>query len=109
MQAINERKRVIDLAESPRHIRQKAHRRDTGIQSETKSQIIIAARLEQGERAFKMISRLAILAGKPACDAGGAMGDAGFGRIGFGFEVVEEDRCLSSHRWQLTPIVAARP
>jgi hypothetical protein len=82
MQAINERRRVIDLADGPRHHRQIGHHGDPGIQSKTKGQIIVAAGLERSERPFQMVPRLAILAGEPAGGAGGAMGDAGLGRIG---------------------------
>ena len=38
--------------------------------------------MEQSERTFQMIPRLAILAGEPASCPRGAMGDAGDGRIG---------------------------
>ena len=50
------------------------HRGDAGVVSEAKGQIVVAAGLEQGERAFQMIPRLAILAGEPVCDPGGRDG-----------------------------------
>ena len=43
-----------------------------GSMSEAKGQIVVAAGLEQGERPFQMIPRLAILAGEPAGDPGGS-------------------------------------
>ena len=80
-----------------------------GSMSEAKGQIIVAAGLEQGERPFEVIPRLAILAGEPARDPGGAMGDAGLGRIGSRLDVAEEGRCVRPHRWQLASHVAADP
>ena len=77
--------------------------------SEAKGQIVVAAGLEQGERPFQMIPRLAILAGEPASDPGGAMGDAGLGRIGSRLDVAEEGRSVRPHRWQLASRVAAGP
>ena len=77
--------------------------------SEAESQIVVAAGLEQGEGAFQVIPRLAILAGEPAGDPGGAMGDAGFGQLGFRRDVVEEGRSVRPHRRQLAPHVAADP
>ena len=62
-------------------MRQVGHRRDAGVPSEAKGEIVVAAGLEQGKRAFQMILRLAIFSGEPASDPGGAMGDAGLGRI----------------------------
>ena len=73
---------------------------DAGVLSETKRQIVVAAGLEQGERPFQMIPRLAIFAGEPARYPCGAMGDAGLGRIGSGLDVVEEVRCVRPHRRQ---------
>ena len=89
--------------------RQVSHRADAGVRSEAKGQIIVAAGLEQGERPFQMIPRLAIFAGEPARDPGGAMGDAGLGRIGSRLDVAEEGRCVRLHRWQLASHVAADP
>ena len=77
LHTIVKRNRAIDLAERPQRGRQIGHRGDAGINSEPKSQIVVAARLEQGERPFEVIPRLAILAGEPASQPGGAMGDAG--------------------------------
>ena len=54
--------------------RQIGHRRDAGVPCEAKGQIVIAAGLEQGERPFEVIPRLAILAGEPAGDPGGSDG-----------------------------------
>ena len=77
--------------------------------SEAKGQIVVAAGLEQGERPFQVIPRLAILAGEPACDPGDAMGDAGLGRIGSRLDVAEEGRSVRPHRRQLASHVAADP
>ena len=78
---VNEGNRAIDLAERPRGDRQIDHCGDAGVQAEAKSQIVVAAGFEQGERALQVIPSLAILAGEPASDPGGAMGDAGLRRI----------------------------
>ena len=82
LHAVDERNRAIDLAERPRRDRQIDHRGDAGVQPEAKGQIVVAAGLEQGERTFQVIPRLAILAGEPASDPGGAMGDAASGESG---------------------------
>jgi hypothetical protein len=107
LHAFYERNRAIDLAERPGRNRQVKHRGDTGVLSEAKGQVIVAAGLEQGERPFEVIPRLAILAGEPASDPGGAMGDSCFSRIGSRLEVTEEGRCVRPHRWQLASRVAA--
>ena len=75
----DERSRSIDLAGGPQRKREKAHRGDAGVLSETERQIVVAPGLEQGQRPFEMLSRLAILPGEPASHSGGAMRDAGFG------------------------------
>jgi hypothetical protein len=41
------------------------HRRDTDVLSEAKGDIVVPARLEQGDRALEMLPRLAILASEP--------------------------------------------
>ena len=89
--------------------RQIGHRGDAGVRSEAKGQIVVAAGLEQGERAFQMIPRLRVLAGEPASHPGGAMGDAGLGRIGSRLDVAEEGRSVRPHRWQLASREAADP
>jgi hypothetical protein len=66
--------------------------------SEAKGQIVVSAGLEQSDRTFQMIPRLAILASEPASDSGGAMGDAGLGRIGARLGVVEEGHSVRPHR-----------
>jgi hypothetical protein len=55
--------------------------------SEAKGQLVVTAGLEQGESSFTVIPRLAILAGEPAGDPSGAMGDAGLRRIGSRLDV----------------------
>ena len=109
LHAVDERNRAIDLAERPRRNRQIGHRGDAGVLSEAKGQIVVAAGLEQGERTFEVIPRLAILAGEPASDPGGAMGDAGLGRIGSRLDVAEEGRRVRPHRRQLASHEAADP
>ena len=106
---VDERNRAIDFAERPRRKREIDHRGDAGVLSEAKGQIVVAAGLEQGERAFQMIPRFAILAGEPASDPGGAMRDAGLGRIGSRLDVAEEGRGVRPHRRQLASHVAAGP
>ena len=56
-----------------------------------------------------MIPRLAILAGGPASDPSGAMGDAGLGQIGSRLNVVEEGRRLRPRRREIGPNLAAGP
>ena len=109
LHAVDERNRAIDLAERPRRNRQIGHCADAGVQSEAKGQIVVAAGLEQGERTFQMIPRLAILAGEPASHSGGAMGDAGLRRIGSRLDVAEEGRRVRPHRRQFASHVAADP
>jgi len=72
-------------------------------------QIIVAARLEQGECPFEVITRFDVFSGEPACEPSGAMGDAGFGRIGSRLEVAEEGRRVRLHRWQVAPYDASDP
>jgi hypothetical protein len=109
LHTLDERNRAIHLAESPRPDRQVSHRVHAGVLSEAKGQVIVAAGLEQGERTFQMIPRFGILAGEPASYPGGAISDAGLGRVGPGLEVAKEGRCLRSHRWQVASCVAAGP
>ena len=85
-----ERRRAIDLAERPQYKRKKRHRGDALVLSETERQVVVTAGSEQGERSFQVIPRLRVLAGEPASRAGGAMGDAGLGRIGFRLNVIEK-------------------
>ena len=68
LRLVNERNRAIDVAERPQGVRQIDHRGDARVQAEAKSLIIVAAGLEQGERAFKMIPRFEKLAGEPVGD-----------------------------------------
>ena len=77
--------------------------------SEAKGQIVVTAGLEQGERAFQMIPRLAILASETVGDPHNAMGDAGLGRIGSRLDIAEESRRMRPHRRQLATHVAAGP
>src|ERR1700679_1824474 len=52
LHGVDERHRAIDLAERPRRYRQIGHRGDAGVHPEAKSEIIVAAGLEQGEGTF---------------------------------------------------------
>ena len=85
LHAFYERNRAIDLAERPGRNRQVKHRGDTGVLSEAKGQVIVAAGLEQGERPFDVIPSLAILAGEPACEPGSAMATPASGISGVAF------------------------
>ena len=58
---------------------------------------MVAAGLEQDERPLELNARLAIITGKPAREPGGAVGDAGFRRIGSRLDVVEEGFGVSPH------------
>ena len=109
LRPVNEGNRAIHLAERPRGVRQIDHRGDARVQAEAESQIVVAAGFEQGQGALQVIPSLAILAGEPAGDPGGAMGDAGFGRLGFRRDVVEEGGCVRPHRRQFASDVAADP
>ena len=90
--AVNEGNRAIDIAERPGRKGQIDYRGDAGVKSKAKGQIVVTAGLEQGERPFQVIPRLAILAGEPACYPSGAMGDAGLRRMGSRLDVDEEGR-----------------
>ena len=70
--------------------------------SETKGQIIVAARLEQREREFQMMSRFYIFSRELMGDSLDPMRNAGLARIW---------RCLDvrPHRGQLAAHVAADP
>ena len=78
---VDERNRAIHFAESPRRDRQVSHRVHAGVLSEAKGQVIVAAGLKQDKRPFEVIPRFSVLAGEPASYPGGAMSDAGLGRI----------------------------
>ena len=109
LHALDKRSRAIDLAERPQRKRQIEHGRDAGVSPEAKGQIVVAAGLERGERVFQMIPRVAILAGEPASHSGGAMRDAGFGRIGPRLDIAKDGRGVSLHRREIAPHVAADP
>ncbi len=107
--AADERNRAFDVAQRPQREREVEHRRDAGVLSEAKGQIVVAAGLEQGERAFQMIARFAILSGEPMRDSGDAMSDSGLGRIGSRLDVAEEGLGVRPHRRQLAPHASCRP
>ena len=100
---------MIDFAERPRHNRQIGHRGDSGVWSEAKGQIIVAARPEQGERAFQMLPRLKIVSGEVQGDAVSPMRDAGLRGIGGRLDVAEEGRRARPHQRQFASRVTAGP
>ena len=63
--AADERSRTFDIAERPQRKREVVHRRDAGVLSKAEGQIVVAAWLEQGQRALQMIARFTILSGEP--------------------------------------------
>ena len=79
---LRESDRARNVAQNPQDNREEKRCSNTGVLSEAKGDIVVPAGLEQGDRAFEMLSRLAILAGEPMGRAGHAMGDAGFDRVG---------------------------
>jgi hypothetical protein len=60
--SLNERKRAVDLAQRPQHEREIGHGGHARVHPEAKGQIVVAARLEQRERALQMGSRFKIFA-----------------------------------------------
>ena len=77
--------------------------------SEAERQIVVAARLEQGERAFQMIACFAVFSGEPMRDPGRAVRDSGFGRVAIAVGVSEKGLDVGPHRQQLAASVAATP
>ena len=77
--------------------------------SEAKGQIIVTAGLEQSERTFQMIPRLRDTRRRTSMCPGGAMGDAGLGRIGSRLDVAEKGRRVRPHRRELASHEAADP
>ena len=61
----NEGNRASDVAQRPQRKRQVKHRGNAGVPSKAERQIVVAPGLEQGQRAFQMILRFAILSGEP--------------------------------------------
>jgi hypothetical protein len=60
-------------------MREVRHCRDACVLSEAKRQVVVPARLEQGERALEMIARLFVLSTDPKGCSNNAMRDAGLG------------------------------
>ena len=79
LSAADQGNRWFDVAHRPQCEREVMHRQGAGVRSKAKSQIVVAAGLEQGERALQVISRLRVITGEPASGSGAAMGDAGLG------------------------------
>ena len=107
--AADERSRAFDIAERPQRKREVVHRRDAGVLSEAEGQIVVAAWLEQGQRALQMIARFTILSGEPTRRPCYTVRDTGFGRIGSRLDVAQECRRVLPHRGQLAPNQAADP
>src|SRR5271166_1943186 len=100
---------MFDVAQGPQSEREVGHRRDAGVLSEAKCQIVVAAGLEQGERAFQMFSGFVVLAGEPKRESGCALSDSGFGRVGSRLDIAEESIGVSPRRRQLAADDAADP
>jgi hypothetical protein len=66
--------------------------------AEAEGQIIVALRVKERERMFEFRPRIGVFAGKPVRDAGCAMRDARFRRIGNCLDVTEEGRGVGAHR-----------
>ena len=73
------------------------HHRDTDVVSEAQRQIVVAPRLEKGERALQMITRFGELSGEPVRAPEEIMRDSGLGRIGPCLDVVEEALGMRPH------------
>ena len=61
--ALDEGQRAGELAHRPESYRQEEQRADARIMAEAEGEVVVPARLEQGERAFQMIPRFAVLPG----------------------------------------------
>ena len=109
LRVANEGDRPSDVAHRPQCEREVMHRRDARVPSKTEREIVVAPRLEQGQRAFQMVLRFAILSGEPARDSDCTMGNAGLRRIGPRLDVAEERLRVGPHRPQLAPDEAADP
>ena len=107
--AADERTRAFDIAERPQRKREVVHRRDAGILSEAEGQIVVAAWLEQGQRALQMIACFRILSGEPTRRSCYTVRDTCFGRIGSRFDVAQECSRVLPHHGQLAPNQAADP
>ena len=68
------------------------HRRDTGVVSKAKGQIVVAAGFEQGQRAFQVLARFSILSCKPMRDSHCTVSDPGLRGIGIGCDVAQKRR-----------------
>ena len=107
--SLNERNRSVDLAKRPRNERQIDHRSDAGIRREAKRQIVVAAGLEQGERAFQFTQGFDKFAGEVVGHALDPMRDAGLARIGSRRDAGKEGCRMRSHRRELASHVATCP
>ena len=64
--AANEGNRAFDVAHRPQYNRKVNRRPSARVPSKAERQIVVAPRLEQGQRAFQMILRFAVLSGEPS-------------------------------------------
>ena len=65
LSAANDGNRARDVAQRPQYEPELKHCPNAGVVTEAKGQVVVAAWPEQGERAFQMLSRVAILSGEP--------------------------------------------
>lgn len=73
--------RAPNLAQRPQHTREVKHRRHAHVLAKAEGQIVITPGLENGQRMFKMISRLAVLSSEPMRSSDNAASDSSLGRI----------------------------
>ena len=105
MGAVNEQNRARNVAQRPKSYCEIEHCARAGVMPEAKGQIVVTAGLGPGERALKVIPRLAILTANQQVTPTRRCANAGLG-IGSRLDVAEEGRSVRPHRWQLAPHVA---
>ena len=109
LSAFDKGQRTLDFAEWPKSNRRANQYGEADVQSKAKGQIVIAARLEQRKRAFKIFARFGVLSGELVGYPANAIRNARLRGIGFPFDVAEEGRGVRPHRWQFASHVAADP
>jgi hypothetical protein len=109
LRVANEGNRASDVAQRPQREREVQHCWDDLVLAEAKGQIVVTPRLEQGERAFEMLSRFEILSGGPMSVAGCAVSNSGLGRIGSRPDVAKEGLSVGLRLRQLAASEAAGP
>ena len=105
----DERNGAPDVAQRPQCERELEHCCDAGVLAEAKSQIVVAAGLEEGQRVFQVLSRFAKLSGEPTRGSRCAVGDSGLLGIGSRLDVAEEGLGVHPHRHQLAAHEASDP